>query len=302
MDTQRECVVSDITILILVGVVVGLGVLALLFYFFLRMLAIAALLFAWASDQGFVGIAAYVACWVFLFPIMVAVCLIGALFYSEEPASSPIPIPDDWEQEQWEREDREYEEAKGKLLATHDPETTNDIDKLIQAERKKLVIADEKRAIADEKRAKFEKHQVQRFQVMRTLLEEVVASVDGNYLGLYTEDADAYISVGSGADSPDDPDIQWRICPNSKQIGFGSLISSPGFVVAETLGYGGEDDEHAVAARFVGGRFNAHGRIGFELVLGHRPRQGAPDMGQAPVGRKWPRTRHQANRHLDPRG
>ena len=66
-------------------------------------------------------------------------------------------------------------------------------------------------AIADEKRAKFEKHQVQRFQVMRTLLEEVVASVDGNYLGLYiAEDADAYISVGSTADSPD-PDIQWRI-------------------------------------------------------------------------------------------
>ena len=55
------------------------------------MVAIAYLLLEWASDQGFVGIAAYVACWVFMFPIMATVCLIGALFWSfdEEPAPSP---------------------------------------------------------------------------------------------------------------------------------------------------------------------------------------------------------------------
>ena len=30
--------------------------------------------------------------------------------------------------------------------------------------------------------------------------------------------------------------------PNSAKIGYGSLISKPGFVVAETVGYGGEDE------------------------------------------------------------
>ena len=126
---------SDTAIWILVAVVavvalgVGLALLALAFSLFARMVVIAGLLFAWASDQGFVGIAAYVACWVFMFPIMVAVCLIGALFYSfdEEPEPSPISFSDDWkrEREHWERKDREYEEAKRKLLAVHDPEATN---------------------------------------------------------------------------------------------------------------------------------------------------------------------------------
>ena len=37
-------------------------------------------LFAWASESGFVGFAAYIACWVFLFPVMVIICLISGLF------------------------------------------------------------------------------------------------------------------------------------------------------------------------------------------------------------------------------
>ena len=97
------------------------------------MVFIAVLLFAWASSQGFVGIAAYIACWVFMFPIMVAVCLIGALLFpfiineNEEPEPyqpGPNEPRDDWEREMWEIEDSEYREAKRKLLAVHDPEAT----------------------------------------------------------------------------------------------------------------------------------------------------------------------------------
>ncbi len=33
-------------------------------------------LFAFAGEQGFIGIAAYIACWVFLFPVMLVVCIV----------------------------------------------------------------------------------------------------------------------------------------------------------------------------------------------------------------------------------
>jgi hypothetical protein len=108
----------------MVALGVGLALLALAFSLFARMVIIAGLLFAWASDQGFVGVAAYIACWVFMFPIMVAVCLIGALFYSfdEEPAPSSITLRDD---DDW---DRRYEEAKHKRLAMRGQEATNNND------------------------------------------------------------------------------------------------------------------------------------------------------------------------------
>ena len=66
----------------------------------------------------------------------------------------------------------------------------DEIDKLIQAERKKL-------AIEVEKRAEFEKHQLQRLEVMWTLLEEIRASIDENYLSMfYTGQAVAHVDVG----------------------------------------------------------------------------------------------------------
>ena len=37
-------------------------------------------LLAWAGESGFVGVAAYFACWVFLFPLMLTGCIItGAI-------------------------------------------------------------------------------------------------------------------------------------------------------------------------------------------------------------------------------
>ena len=33
-------------------------------------------LFAFASEQGFIGLAVYIACWVFFFPVMLIICII----------------------------------------------------------------------------------------------------------------------------------------------------------------------------------------------------------------------------------
>lgn len=45
-----------------------------------RAVLVAGNLFEWASEQGFIGVAVYLACWVFMFPVMVSICLGGAVF------------------------------------------------------------------------------------------------------------------------------------------------------------------------------------------------------------------------------
>ena len=48
-----------------------IGVLLFIVYYLLKFLWLGALhLLAWATESGFIGVAAYVACWVFLFPFM----------------------------------------------------------------------------------------------------------------------------------------------------------------------------------------------------------------------------------------
>ena len=62
-------------------ILIALGLLALALFAILLKLAFngAIILFAWAGDSGFVGVAAYVACWFFLFPIMLAGCIIAGV-------------------------------------------------------------------------------------------------------------------------------------------------------------------------------------------------------------------------------
>jgi hypothetical protein len=63
-------------ILIIVGILTLLIAIILLKFLFVG----AVTLLNWASEQGFVGVAVYIACWVFLLPVMVAACIIsGAL-------------------------------------------------------------------------------------------------------------------------------------------------------------------------------------------------------------------------------
>ena len=80
-------------------------------------------LFVWASEQGFIGVAVYVACWVFMFPVMVFICIAGAIFgwfIDEQDERDAIEQQrvlqantprDEAERQQWEEEDRRYEEA-----------------------------------------------------------------------------------------------------------------------------------------------------------------------------------------------
>ena len=40
----------------------------------------AVFLFAYAGEQGFIGLAVYIACWVFFFPVMLIICIVIGLF------------------------------------------------------------------------------------------------------------------------------------------------------------------------------------------------------------------------------
>lgn len=41
---------------------------------------VAANIFEFAAKQGFIGIAVFIACWVFMLPVMIIICAIGAIF------------------------------------------------------------------------------------------------------------------------------------------------------------------------------------------------------------------------------
>ena len=84
-------------------------------------LGVAIGLFKIASEWGFVGIAIYVACWVFMFPIMVAVCLIGAVWVlvaskREDDIWTPNPLTEEQQQRRWQEQDARYEKAKAELI------------------------------------------------------------------------------------------------------------------------------------------------------------------------------------------
>ena len=59
-------------------VLVGVGIIALVIAIFLiKYLFVGAFfLFSWAAEQGFIGVAAYFACWIFLFPFMLTASVI----------------------------------------------------------------------------------------------------------------------------------------------------------------------------------------------------------------------------------
>ena len=61
-------------------VLLALLVLAIAIVLFKYLVVGAGSLFRWASEQGFIGVAVYFACWIFLFPFMLAACVIvGAM-------------------------------------------------------------------------------------------------------------------------------------------------------------------------------------------------------------------------------
>ena len=68
-------------------VIIVLGILALgIALCLLVALVIGAIaLFVWASEAGFIGVAVYFACWVFMFPLMIIGCIIvgGVTWWTE---------------------------------------------------------------------------------------------------------------------------------------------------------------------------------------------------------------------------
>jgi len=65
---------------ILIIIVLGVLCLGIVFWLLKFLCAGAIILFDWASEQAFVGIAAYFACWFFLFPIMIVGSIIVGAF------------------------------------------------------------------------------------------------------------------------------------------------------------------------------------------------------------------------------
>ncbi len=66
-----------VIILLVVGGLLALGV---VIWLLIAAFGGAVFLFAFAAEQGFIGIAAYIACWVFFFPVMLVICIIVGLF------------------------------------------------------------------------------------------------------------------------------------------------------------------------------------------------------------------------------
>jgi hypothetical protein len=64
-------VFSILILIVLVCIALGVGI---------CIFAGAVSLFALAADQGFIGVAVYLACWVFLFPFMLGGCAIVGVF------------------------------------------------------------------------------------------------------------------------------------------------------------------------------------------------------------------------------
>lgn len=77
---------ESLLILFFVIIVIAccLGILVLAFKLLKMIFVGAILLLAFASEQGFLGIAAYLACWVFLFPVMVIICGVIGFLLSKE--------------------------------------------------------------------------------------------------------------------------------------------------------------------------------------------------------------------------
>lgn len=113
---------------IVIIVLAGLAI----FYIALKLIGYAIVgflwLFAWAAAQGFVGIAVFIACWVFMLPVMAVLSVIVGFFTwrSEADADDQYndnlmtinsePLSAEELDEKWKAEDRRYEEAKAKIV------------------------------------------------------------------------------------------------------------------------------------------------------------------------------------------
>jgi hypothetical protein len=111
------------TVLVLVGVGVALIVLLALIGIAFGVFACgvlgAGILFSYASQQGFVGLAVYFACWFFMFPVMLIASVITGMIAASPDRHRPVPIQRLSPEQRariWDEEDRRYEEALQRRL------------------------------------------------------------------------------------------------------------------------------------------------------------------------------------------
>ena len=88
---------------------IGVLLLVIALWWLWRAFKMAIVLLAWAAEQGFVGIAAYIACWVFLFPVMLAACLFFGLFI---PSQTQPSDQFDWLRDRTRDDSRDEAEPK----------------------------------------------------------------------------------------------------------------------------------------------------------------------------------------------
>ena len=67
---------------IIVLIAVGIVALGIALYLLKFLIIGAVVLLAWAGESGFIGVAAYFACWVFLLPLMIIGCIISGVLTS----------------------------------------------------------------------------------------------------------------------------------------------------------------------------------------------------------------------------
>lgn len=77
---------------IFVFAVAGIGLIIAALWLIGYLFSGAAVLFVWASEQGFIGIAAYFTAWVFLLPIMLIGSTLVGIFLHWSEASAPREI------------------------------------------------------------------------------------------------------------------------------------------------------------------------------------------------------------------
>jgi hypothetical protein len=113
-------------ILVLFGIGLVIAVLISLAGAVLGVLGLAAAgaltLLSFASAQGFVGLAAYVACWVFMSPVMLtASVIVGWITHSAErvddtASSAAAQLSSEEQAAAWQEEDARYEEHRRRLI------------------------------------------------------------------------------------------------------------------------------------------------------------------------------------------
>lgn len=114
----------------------------------------------------------------------------------------------------------------------------DEIEKLIQQEQQKI-------EESDQRNVEFRERQRQRFQSLRTLFKELVASVDSKHIESHIFDSYATLEVGERKGDHFSAETRWEVQPNFN-FGFGRVeYEKSGFRMEETNYYHAPELDHS---------------------------------------------------------